>query len=156
MVIIVVAMECVWLLVCACAGLEFSVRQRFVSLRVYLLASISFVESTFILSLQWRSPQDRRPIASLPLSWPCTWTSTTSHTPDLRGRERIAYGATCRRRTHPCEQSASDPGHSDTEQPDEGTEQSDSEQSGTSGSSAMQTAADEDVTSAVSLSKFYH
>ena len=43
-VIIVVAMECVWLLVCACAVLEFSVRQRFVSLRVYLLASLSFVD----------------------------------------------------------------------------------------------------------------
>ena len=44
-VIIVVAMECVWLLVCACTVLEFSVRKRFVSLRVYLLASISFVDS---------------------------------------------------------------------------------------------------------------
>ena len=36
-VIIVVAMECVWLLVCACAALEFSVLQRFVSLRVCLI-----------------------------------------------------------------------------------------------------------------------
>ena len=44
-VIIVVAMECVWLLVCACAALEFSVLQRFVSLRVYLLASLPLVDS---------------------------------------------------------------------------------------------------------------
>ena len=108
-VVIVVAMECVWLLVCACAALEFSVLQRFVSLRVYLLASLSFVDSTIILSLQWRLPQDRRPIASLPLSWPCTWTGTTSHTPDPRGRERIAYGATCRQRTHPCPQTSQRP-----------------------------------------------
>ena len=33
-VIIVVAMECVWLLVCACAALKSSVLQRLVSLRV--------------------------------------------------------------------------------------------------------------------------
>ena len=32
----------------------------------------------------------------LPLSWPCTWIGTTSHMPDPGGRERIAYGATCR------------------------------------------------------------
>ena len=74
------------------------------------------------------------------LSWLCNWTDSTSLTPDPEGEERIAYVATCMRRTHLCKQSASDPGHSDNEQPDEGTEQSHSEQSGTSSSSAMQTA----------------
>ena len=36
-VVMVVAMECVWLLVCACAAFEFSVLQRFVSLSLPII-----------------------------------------------------------------------------------------------------------------------
>ena len=58
MVIIILAMEYVWLLVCTCAAFEFSVLKRL----------LSFLDVT----------------TSLSLSWPYTWTIATSHTLELR------------------------------------------------------------------------